>query len=164
MTYFEDSRGSLYPISRIHRIAEKPKSDKPTLYSHRIHLTDGDEFDALDVDASTVRFIQRCTAPVLPVEPGTYLLQFSPDRDGNFEESFVWRSRVIGWRVGGEHDGVEPIVLDTDFEEMTGLHAILHPCGKVETACGEHYDDQATWFEERVRWARIAAQRAESAA
>ncbi len=159
MTFFEDRHGHFHPISRIHRIAEKPATGKPNLYTHRVYMKDGGDFDGLDIDASTVRFIRQSAAAVLPATPGTYLLQFAMFGDDNADEARIWRMPVLGWRVGGEYVGVEPIVMDPNFEGMTGQYAILHPNGIVETASGEYYEEEASWSAECVRQALLTAKR-----
>lgn len=148
MSLFEDRFGRLYPVQRVHRIRRKPATGKFQLYPYIVVLDDEDE---LDVGEDAVTVIRRAGCSVLPAQPGTFLLEFCPDIAGEPPEHFVWRHPVLGFRVNGEHGAVEPVVIDPEMEDMTEYHAILHPCGLVDTFGSAQHADEKEWREEQER-------------
>ena len=155
MTFFEDSRGNYHPVSQI--VCIRPKRaevGKFQTYPYRIQLADEDSVEAAEC---VVRNVVRASGEVIPAQPETFLLTFCPG-DAADPEPVVWRSVVIGFRVRADYGSLDPLVIDSDFDEMTGVYGILHPSGSVECAAGETYETESQWFAEQVRMSRVMAE------
>lgn len=150
MTYFEDRHGRVYSTAKLHHLRRKPSppDGKFRPYPWTAVMNDGDE---LDVSDGAVRLIRVAASPMLPALPGAELVEFCDDKGSNPPEPFVWRRSVIGWRLDDEHGGLVPIVLDPDFIEMRGEHAIIFPDGRVENGCGDQHETEREWFAEQCR-------------
>lgn len=156
MTFFEDARGDIYPVSRINCIRLKQaEPGKFQMFPYRITMTDE---DTLEVAECVVRNITQSSGEVVPAQPYTFLLTFCPG-DAVDPEPLVWRSVVIGFRVRGDFGSLEPLVIDGEFEGMKCKHGVLHPNGRVESASGDTYETEADWLAEQVRWAEHDAKR-----
>lgn len=143
---FFSARGGYYPASRIEQIipirigGRSPDDNDPKV---TVWMQGGSPVEARQ---SEIDRLSRATSPVLPAQPGLYLLTFWYDPEDDDQPGPGARSEpILAWRIG-QHGGAEPIVLDFEFEEMEDRHAMLdRNTGRVHHAFGD-YDSEAAWI------------------
>ncbi len=131
---------AVYPVSSITKMQKARKDRSGRDHPARIYLTDDRDFEASDRD---IDLIVRQFAPIVPAQPGFELLSFGYDPHDDEPGPWIHRELIIGWR-NAEYGGLDPVVIDYDFDEMEDRHAILRPDGKVQT--GE------SWFDTEEEW------------
>lgn len=162
MQFFMHNYGATYfPVSAITKMRKATKDRNGREYPAMIYLTDDREYPVHDRDIDR---IVRQSAPVIPALPGFELLEFRYDAGGNEPGPWIHREPIIGWR-DGQYGGLDPVIIDYDYEEMGDHHGILQRGGQIHT--GEQwFDTEAEWVacmkaradDEHARKQAIAAQ------
>ncbi|WP_146049634.1 hypothetical protein [Novosphingobium sp. HII-3] len=139
MSFFHDAYGHAYPISRIMSIVESSGKQSPFF---TVELSDGDKVEIYESEAKRIK---RSAGKVIPAAQGTFVLSFMSDEDGGF----IGRDPVIGWSL---HNGfADPILLDVEFDGVTGNMAYLLPDGRIYDWDGASWDNEDEWSEQ-LKW------------
>lgn len=140
MLFFESRGGRLFPVadiesitpSRLFRVSEG--EERP---SSVVLLKDETRIEVYD---ATVDELRNAGRGVIPALPSTYLLGYWPEPG---QETYIAKDPVLAWKLTA--DGVEPVTTDCMLEEMSAMHAILHPDGTVSDFHGQAWASRADW-------------------
>jgi hypothetical protein len=136
------SGAEFYPIADIEKMRHAWKDARGGEHPATILLKCGRE---IRVNDKEIDRIVRQSTPIIPAVPGFELLTLSympAEEDGG---PWVHREPVLGWR-DATYGGLEPVVVDYDFTEMTDSHAILKPDGRVSAGESWH-DNEQEWID-----------------
>lgn len=97
----------------------------------------------IEVGDASIDQIVRNSGTVIPALPGFTLLEYSYHPGIDEPGPWVSENTVIAWRTG-LLNGVEPVVVDMDFGDMSSFHGILEPDGRVQTF-ERSYADRVEW-------------------
>ncbi len=145
--FFDNGRNEYLRISEIEYMSGsyggyKGSEIKPAV----VHMKDGQSFQ---VEDGTLDHILRQSQPLVPALPGFVLLTYSfNDFDA---EHYVGEDTILAWRAG-KYRGLDPVIIDSEFEELSSFHGILEPNGRVQTfECS--YSSRDEWEVEMKRLA-----------
>lgn len=156
MSFFEDTRGTIYPTRRITRMV-KGKHDGGKFIAARVYLDEEDY--GIEVWDSEIDRIREATAPVWPATEGFWLVAHWTDGPDDAEQ-WTERTPVIGWRYSAD-GAIRPVTIDWNYnEEPKDNYAVLRPDGAVRSdALDADFRTLENWQEEVV--ARAKAKRVE---
>lgn len=158
MSFFADTRGDSYPVSRVRRIVESHEIEGPG--KSRVHNVELDEGERVQVYREVSEQIKIALSPTVSALPGTFLLEFDRGFDDQ-AEPYVTRLPIVAWATGFNNAAC-PVVLDCEFDGVNGNTAYLMPDGKVyRWAGGDSWDGVDAWIEYmKVAYADLDAAKA----
>jgi len=140
MSFFEDTDGISYPLSRVRRIMDAPDrlSDNPKMLA-RVEL---DDETYVEVYPNAVEQIKIAAGPLIAALPGTFLLHYTTDDEGEY----IGRDPIVGWSIGGG-GYASPIVVDVEFEGVRGNMAYQMPDKRLYSWTGQSWDTEEEWIQ-----------------
>ena len=130
--FFEDTVGRFHSIARIKSYRKITNADESAAHFFMVTLDDDREVQCWRSD---LRGALRAAQPFVPALAGTELVTLSMPDDEPRSEWRHWREPVLGWRTN-VYGGLEPLVLDCEFDELEHKHAVKMPDGSVVNLYG----------------------------
>lgn len=146
MSFFESRNGILYPINRIDSIVRGKKAKVPggVPTPARVRMIDGESIEIWPFEVDAIR---KASAAIIPAGAGQYLLSYYYDPSDEADPGpYVHMEPILGWRQDSEYGGVNPVMLDPNFETMEPHQGMLdQQTGRVYHPTEGNYPDQQTW-------------------
>lgn len=142
MQFFRDDQGIIWPTGKINYImpGKKVVPGQPGSYrAPRVYLEGND--NGVDVDDHVADELLARSGGIIPVDGRCHVVSVYLEEG---QEPYVSADRVLGWKV--DFEGMtHPIVLDCEFDGLTGRKAVEFEDGTVADNWGQTWASRDEW-------------------